>query len=126
MNIDPNARYTETHEWARKEGDLMAYGITDHAQEALSDLVYIELPAVGDKFSKGDTIGAVESVKAASDLYIPMDGEIVEVNEALVAAPEVINKDPYGEGWMVKFKPSNPADWDSLLTPEAYAQLPGE
>ncbi len=126
MKIDTDARYTESHEWVRKEGDLLAYGITDHAQNSLSDIVFLELPAVGDKFSKGDTIGAVESVKAASDLYIPVDGEIAAVNEALITTPEVINTDPYGEGWMVKFKPANPSDWDSLLTPEAYKEFSGE
>ena len=126
MNIDPDARYTETHEWVRKEGDLLVYGITDHAQHALSDIVFIELPAVGDTFSKGDTIGAVESVKAASDLYIPMDGEIVETNDALTASPEVINTEPYGAGWMVKFKPADAAAFDALLSPEAYEQLSGE
>jgi glycine cleavage system H protein len=126
MKIDPNARYTETHEWVRKDGDLLAYGITDHAQHSLSDIVFLELPAVGEKFSKGDTIGAVESVKAASDLYIPMDGEIVEVNEALVASPEVINSDPYEAGWMVKFKPSDAAGFDSLMSAEAYEQVAGE
>jgi len=126
MIIDPQARYTETHEWVRKEGDQYVYGITHHAQDALSDIVYIELPAPGDTFSKGGTIGTVESVKAASDLYLPMGGEITEVNEALTTTPEVINSDPYGAGWMVKFKATNPGDWDSLLTPEAYEQLPGE
>jgi len=126
MKIDANARYTETHEWVRKEGDLLVYGITDHAQDALSDIVYVELPSVGEKYSKGDTIGTVESVKAASDLYLPLDGEIVEVNEALVNTPELVNSDPYGDGWMVKFKPVHPGDLDSLLTPEAYEQLPVE
>ena len=126
MKIDAKARYTETHEWVRKEGDLLVYGITDHAQDALSDIVYVELPNVGEKYSKGDTIGTVESVKAASDLYIPMDGEIAEVNSALASTPEVVNSDPYGEGWMVKFKPANPGDFNSLLTPDAYEQLPAE
>jgi glycine cleavage system H protein len=126
MKIDPAARYTETHEWVRKEGDLLVYGITDHAQDALSDIVYLELPEVGSQYSKGDAIGAVESVKAASDLYLPMDGEIVEINEALIDAPENINSDPYGAAWMVKFKPGQPQQWDELLSPEAYAQLEGE
>ncbi len=126
MKIDAKARYTETHEWVRKEGDLLVYGITDHAQDALSDIVYVELPNVGEKYSKGDTIGTVESVKAASDLYIPMDGEIVEINVTLSSTPEVVNSDPYGDGWMVKFKPDIPGDFGSLLTPEAYEQLPAE
>jgi len=126
MIIDPGARYTESHEWVRKEGDLFVYGITDHAQDALSDIVYIELPEIGEKFAKGDTLGAVESVKAASDLYMPIVGEIVAVNDALISSPEVINSDPYGGGWMVKFKAANPGDWSDLLTPEAYEQLEGE
>jgi len=126
MKIDRAARYTKDHEWVRKEGDLYAYGITDHAQDALSDIVYIELPEVGEEFAKGDTLGTVESVKAASDLYMPMDGEIAAVNEALISSPEVINSDPYGQGWMVKFTSTNTGDWDSLLTPEAYEQIEGE
>jgi len=126
MKIDRAARYTKDHEWVRKEGDLYAYGITDHAQDALSDIVYIELPEVGEEFAKGDTLGTVESVKAASDLYMPMDGEIAAVNEALISSPEVINSDPYGQGWMVKFTSTNTVDWDSLMTPEAYEQIEGE
>ncbi len=126
MIIDPNARYTKDHEWVRKEGDMYVYGITDHAQDALSDIVYIELPEVGEIFAKGVTLGTVESVKAASDLYMPMEGEIAAVNEALVSSPEVINSDPYGQGWMVKFTSTNTGDWDSLLTPESYEQIEGE
>lgn len=126
MKIDQDAHYTETHEWVRKEGDLFIYGITDHAQDSLSDIVFIELPEVGEKFGKGETLGAVESVKAASDLYMPMGGEITAVNEALLSSPELINSDPYGEGWIVKFMPANLSDWDSLLTPEAYEQIEGE
>ena len=126
MKIDLDARYTESHEWVRKDGELFVYGITDHAQDALSDIVFVELPEVGESFGKGDTLGTVESVKAASDLYMPMEGEIAAVNEDLTASPEIINSDPYGEGWMVKFKPANPGDWDNLLSPEAYQQLEGE
>ncbi len=121
MNVDQNAKYLESHEWARKEGDLIVVGISDHAQDSLSDIVYVELPAVGDTVTKGDVFGVVESVKAASDLYAPMSGEVVEVNEALEDTPEVINSDPFGEGWIMKVSPSNPAEWDELLTPDAYA-----
>ncbi|RMF03618.1 MAG: glycine cleavage system protein GcvH, partial [Chloroflexi bacterium] len=106
-NLDPNAKYQETHEWARKEGDVIVCGITDHAQDSLSDVVYVELPSVGDTLSKGDVFGVVESVKAASDLYMPMSGEITEVNQALEDEPETINSDPYGAGWMIKFTPSD-------------------
>ena len=126
MKIDPNARYTQSHEWVRKDGDLLFYGITDHAQNALSDIVYVELPSIGDKFAQGESLGTIESVKAASDLTMPIEGEVTEVNEALFNSPEVVNSDPYGEGWMVKIRPANPADWDSLLPPEAYEKLEGE
>lgn len=120
MNLDPNARYAETHEWARQEGDLMVCGITDHAQEELSDVVYVELPEVGATLAKDVAFGVVESVKAASDLYMPMGGEIIEINEALEDSPEIINDDPFGAGWMIKFKPSEPSEWDELLSPEGY------
>ena len=122
MKLDPNARYAESHEWARKEGNLIVCGITDHAQDELSDVVYVELPEEGDTFAKGEPFGVIESVKAASDLYMPMGGEIIEVNTALDDTPEVVNDDAYGEGWMIKFKPSDPSEWDSLLTPEGYEQ----
>ncbi len=125
MKLDSNARYAETHEWVRKEGDLMVCGITDHAQEELSDVVYVELPEVGTTLAKGDQFGVIESVKAASDLYIPMGGEIAEVNEALEDSPEIVNEDPFGEGWMIKFKPSDPSQWDDLLTPEGYEASTG-
>ena len=127
MNLDPNARYAETHEWARQQGDLMVCGITDHAQEELSDVVYVELPEVGAILAKDAAFGVVESVKAASDLYMPMGGEIVEINEALEDSPEIINDDPFGAGWMIKFNPSEPSEWDGLLSPEGYeASVGGE
>ena len=125
MKLDSNARYAESHEWVRKEGDLMVCGITDHAQEELSDVVYVELPEVGATFAKDEQFGVIESVKAASDLYIPMGGEIAEVNEALEHSPEIVNEDPFGEGWMIKFKPSDPSQWDSLLTPKDYEASAG-
>jgi glycine cleavage system H protein len=120
MKIDKEARYSDDHEWVRPEGDLFAYGISDHAQDQLSDIVYLEPPDPGDQFAKGDTIGVVESVKAAADLYLPIGGEIMEVNEALVDAPEILNSDPYGEGWIVKFKASDPGEFEMLLSPEDY------
>ena len=120
MNVDPNAKYLESHEWSRKEGDLIVCGISDHAQESLSDVVFVELPEVGATFSKGDVFGVVESVKAASDLYMSMDGEIVEINEILEDEPELINSDPFGAAWLIKFKPSDPGQWDDLLTPDEY------
>ena len=122
MKLDPSAKYQESHEWARQEGDLIVSGITDHAQDSLSDVVYIELPEVGSSLNKGEVFGGVESVKAASDLYMPMSGEIVEINEALVDTPETINTDPYGAGWMIKIKPSNLSEWDGLLSGAEYEQ----
>ncbi len=123
MNLDPNAKYRDSHEWARQEGNLIVCGISDHAQESLSDVVYVEFPEAGETFSQGDTFGVVESVKAASDLYMPMSGEIVEVNETLEDEPELVNSDPYGQGWMIKFKPTNPDEWDGLLSTEEYEKV---
>ncbi len=120
MKLDRKARYTETHEWARKEGDNIVCGISDHAQEKLSDIVYVELPDVGEVLDRGDDFGVVESVKAASDLYMPMSGEIIAVNEELADSPEIVNDDPFGEGWMIKFKPSDPDEWNEMLSPEEY------
>ncbi len=120
MKLDPDAKYQVSHEWARREEALIVCGISDHAQESLSDVVYVELPETGDSFNQGDAFGVVESVKAASDLYIPMGGEIVAVNEKLDDAPELVNEDPYGEGWMIRFRPSNPGEWDSLLSGAEY------
>ncbi|MCB0154500.1 MAG: glycine cleavage system protein GcvH [Anaerolineae bacterium] len=123
MKLDANARYQDTHEWARPEGDLMVVGITDHAQDSLSDVVYVELPEVGATLAKGDVFGVVESVKAASDLYMPMDGEIVEINGSLEDEPEIINDDPYGAGWMIKFKPADSSQWDGLLSGADYQKV---
>ena len=123
MNVDSNVKYLESHEWSRKEGDLIVCGISDHAQESLSDVVFVELPEVGATFSKGDVFGVVESVKAASDLYMSMDGEIVEINEILEDEPELINSDPFGVAWLIKFKPSDPSQWDDLLTPDEYQEV---
>lgn len=120
MNVDTNAKYRDSHEWARQEGDLIVCGISDHAQDELSDVVYVELPEIGSTFASGDTFGVVESVKAASDLYMPMSGEIVDVNNGLEDEPELVNSDPYGEGWMIKFKPTDMAEWETLLAPAAY------
>lgn len=126
MKLDPEARYAKTHEWARWDGDEVVCGISDHAQESLSDIVYVELPEVGDALEKGDVFGVVESVKAASDLYMPMGGEITAVNEALGDTPELINQDPYGEGWMIRFRPSDPAEFDALMDPAEYEAFVAE
>jgi glycine cleavage system H protein len=120
MKLDPEARYAESHEWVRQDGDEIVCGISDHAQESLSDVVYVELPEVGDAYEKRDTFGVVESVKAASDLYMPMGGEITAVNEDLEDTPELVNQDPYGAGWMIRFAPSEPDEFDDLMASEIY------
>ncbi|HEY83816.1 MAG TPA: glycine cleavage system protein GcvH [Chloroflexi bacterium] len=121
MKLDQDAKYQDSHEWARKEGDLIVVGISDHAQDSLSDIVYVELPVIDDEIDKGDVFGVVESVKAASDMYMPVSGEIVEVNDALEDTPEVVNSDPFGEGWFIKVKPTNlDAEWDNLMDVDAY------
>lgn len=126
MAVDLQARYTKSHEWVRAEGAVYVYGITDHAQNELSDIVYVELPDIGASFAAGDTVGVVESVKAASDLLMPVAGEVSEVNTSLTEAPEVINTDPYGAGWIIKFKLADPSSLDELLNAEDYAALIGE
>ena len=123
MNIDPNAKYLESHEWARKDGDFVVCGISDHAQEALGDVVYVDLPAVGTVFKKGDVFGVVESVKAANDLYCPLSGEITAVNSALAKKPELVNQDPYGDGWLIRLRASDPAEWEQLLRADDYARI---
>lgn len=120
MKLDSSAKYQDSHEWARKEGDLIVVGISDFAQDNLNDVVYVEQPDVGTTLEKGEVFGVVESVKAASDLYMPLSGEIVEVNSVLEDTPELVNDDPYGEGWFIKISPSDPSQWDALLTSEQY------
>ncbi len=116
-------KYTEDHEWLRKDGDLVVVGITEHAATALGDLVFIELPEAGTAVAKDDEVVVIESVKAASDIMAPLDGEIVEVNEALVDNPTLVNEDPQGAAWFFKMKLSNPADMDGLLDEAAYKAL---
>jgi glycine cleavage system H protein len=120
LNIPEDLRYTESHEWVRMEGDTATIGITDYAQDELGDVVFIELPEEGDAFGAGESFGTVESVKAVSDLYTPVSGEVVEVNSALEDAPENINEDPYGEGWIVRLRTTDEAD---LLSPEEYEKV---
>ena len=120
MNIPEDLQYTKSHEWVRMEGDTATIGITDHAQDELGDVVFVELPDEGATFDAGESFGTVESVKAVSDLYTPVGGEVVEVNSALEDAPENINEDPYGEGWIVRFRTTDEAD---LLSPEEYEKV---
>lgn len=120
MNHPSDLKYASTHEWARLEGDLVVTGISDHAQNSLGDLVYVEMPEVGTQLSAGQQAGVVESVKTASDIHAPVDGEVVEINPALEDDPELVNTDPYGEGWIYKIRPARTADLDDLLTAEQY------
>lgn len=121
MSMYPqDLKYTKEHEWVRMEGDVGTVGITDHAQEELGDIVYVELPRLGARVEKGRTLGSVESVKAVSDIYAPVSGEVVEVNEELANTPEKINKDPHGAAWLVKIRLSAPAELEGLMTAEAY------
>lgn len=126
LNLPQDVRYTDDHEWAKLEGDTATIGISDYAQDQLGDIVFVELPETGSSFAKGDEFGSVESVKAVSELYMPIGGEILEINPELEDAPEQVNSDPYGGGWMLKLKITNPAEFDALMTQEAYlASLKG-
>jgi glycine cleavage system H protein len=123
MSIPQNLKYTKEHEWIRVEGDTAVVGITQHAQDQLGDVVYVDLPAVGTKVKGSSTFGTVESVKAVSDLFAPVTGEVVAVNEELKGTPEVVNSDPYGKGWMIKVKVANKGELDGLLSAADYAKL---
>ncbi|UCH33023.1 MAG: glycine cleavage system protein GcvH [Armatimonadota bacterium] len=112
--------YTESHQWARIEGDIAIIGITDYAQDQMGDLVYVDLPEVGDEVNGGAPLGQVESVKAVSDVVSPVSGEVTAINEALVDEPETVNRDPYGDGWLVKVRMSDPTEAESLLDAAAY------
>ncbi|MCA9924112.1 MAG: glycine cleavage system protein GcvH [Anaerolineales bacterium] len=120
MNIPADLKYTKEDEWVRVEGNMATVGIADYAQDALSDIVYLELPAEGDTFSVGETFGVVESVKAASDLFMPIDGTVVAANEDLVDSPETVNSDPYGAAWMIKVEMSDAGQLDNLMDAAAY------
>ncbi len=123
MEAPPGLKYSKEHEWVSTEDSLATIGITDHAQEQLGEIVYIELPSVGEKVSKDDPFGVVESVKAVSDIYAPVSGTVVEVNEDLAESPEVVNEDPYGDGWLIKVRVSDPTDLDDLMDNEEYEQM---
>jgi len=123
MDVPASLKYSRTHEWVRVEGDLATIGITDHAQAELGDVVYVELPEPGRMVTAGDVFGTVESVKAVSDLYSPLTGEIIEANTTLPDATEAVNQDPYGAGWMVRIRMSNPSELDELLTADEYRKL---
>jgi len=122
MNVPSNLLFTKDHEWIKIEGDEALIGITEYAQSELGEIVYVELPSVGDSVAIEKTFGTVEAVKAVSDLFMPVSGEVLDINPLLEEKPELINEDPYGEGWMIRIKLNNPADIDGLLSPEAYTQ----
>jgi glycine cleavage system H protein len=120
MKFDPSCKYDEEHEWIRVEGEEGVIGISDYAQDQLSDVVYVELPEVGDKFDRGDILAVVESVKAASDVYMPVTGEVLEINDVLEDSPELVNQDPYGEAWFVRVTIEDPTELDDLMSAKAY------
>ncbi|HLA12585.1 MAG TPA: glycine cleavage system protein GcvH [Pyrinomonadaceae bacterium] len=119
-NVPENLHYSKDHEWVRVEGDIAVIGITDYAQNSLGDVVYVELPKIGDDFSANEPFGSVESVKAVSEMFTPVSGSVAEINESLTDEPEKVNSDPYGEGWMIRLRMSNAGEVDSLLTAAEY------
>lgn len=125
MNVPANLKYTKEHEWIRVEGDTAFVGITDYAQGELGEIVFVEVETVGEKLSEGEVFGTVEAVKTVSELFLPVDGEILELNELLESAPEKVNEDPYGDGWMIKMSVSDASQIDGLLDADAYKALIG-
>jgi glycine cleavage system H protein len=125
MNIPESLKYTKDHEWVQMNGDAGTVGITDHAQGELGDVVFVEVPAAGKSVKQGESFGTIEAVKAVADLFAPVTGTIIEVNQELSGTPELVNKDPYGKGWMVKIRLTNPGEVSSLLDAATYAGLVG-
>jgi glycine cleavage system H protein len=123
LNLPDDLRYTDDHEWARVKGENVTIGVTDYAQEQLGDIVFVEMPSSGDSFKKGDEFGTVESVKAVAELYMPIDGEVVQVNQALENAPELLNQSPYADGWIIEIKPDDMSQLEALLDRDAYLKL---
>lgn len=125
MNVPSNLKYTKDHEWIRVEGEIGFVGVTDFAQGELGDIVFVEIETVGETLKKEEVFGTIEAVKTVSDMFMPVSGEILEMNSAIEETPDVVNKDPYGKGWMVKIKITNPSELNDLLTPEKYKTLAG-
>lgn len=123
MNFPSDLKYTKDHAWVRREGNTATVGITDFAQRELSDIVYVEVETVGETLSQDTIFGTVEAIKTVSDLFMPVSGEVIAFNEPLIRKPEVVNTDPYGQGWMIQIAMSAPEEWDTLLTAEEYRQL---
>lgn len=126
MNVPTNLKYTSEHEWIRVEGDIAYVGITDYAQAQLGDIVFVDIQTEGETLNAGDVFGTIEVVKTVSDLFLPVAGEVLEQNEALADQPELVNTDPYGEGWLIKIKPAADADYDALLDAEGYKAVINE
>lgn len=126
MNFPSELKYTKDHEWVKVEGDVATIGVTDFAQGELGDIVYVEIETVGDTLNKEEVFGSVEAVKTVSDLFMPIGGEVLEVNSALDSSPEVVNSDPYGEGWMVKVKITNASELDELMSADEYKAHVGQ
>ena len=126
MEFPEDLKYSKEHEWVLVEGNVATIGITDYAQEHLGDIVFVELPAVGDKITKDEAFGVVESVKAVSDIYAPVSGKVLEVNDDLPDSPEMLNEDPYGDGWIVKIQMTDPTDLEDLMDSEAYEAFVAE
>jgi len=123
LTLPDDLRYTKDHEYARSEGDSIWVGISDYAQDQLGDIVFVELPSVGQRFGTGDEFGTVESVKAVAELYMPVAGEVIARNSTLEESPQLVNQAPYGEGWMVQVRPDDPAELDHLMTSETYRDM---
>ncbi|MBR5464244.1 MAG: glycine cleavage system protein GcvH [Alistipes sp.] len=124
-NVPANLKYSNDHEWCSIEGDVATIGITDFAQSQLGDIVFVDVPTVGETLAAGEVFGSIEAVKTVSDAFTPVSGEVIEFNEAVDADPALVNKDAYGEGWLIKVKVSDASEWDSLLTAEQYTELIG-
>lgn len=126
VQVEQGLRYTRTHEWARIEGDVATVGVTDYAQSELGDITYLELPQPGTQVKQGEPMGVIESVKAASDIYSPVSGEVIEANQAVVEAPAKVNQSPYGDAWLVKIRLSDPSELENLMDAAAYEQFLAE
>lgn len=121
--LPDDVRYTETHEWARDDGGSVTVGINDYAQDQLGDIVFVELPEVGDTFEKGEDFGTLESVKAVSEMYVPVSGKVTAINEALTEAPELVNQEPYNDGWIIEVKPDDPDEVNTLMSSSDYLEM---
>ena len=123
LSLPEDVKYSDDHEWAKADGDKVRIGITDYAQDQLGDIVFVEMPEVGAELGKGDVFGTLESVKAVAEMFIPVSGEVVSVNGSLEESPALVNEDPYGNGWIVELKPSDPSEMGVLMTREAYLEM---